>query len=222
MTLALNQTRATAQKVFDGEAANDSSGVCPCSELTPREAGLVLLASDVRLGLSDSSFEHHVASALTRAALDLEHIRELLRHLAPYAGLSATATAFERLVELANLAEQVSKTHCEDAFPDASEYSAWALEGVESLDSVLAHQLRQNTANLWGRPGLTKRERALVTLANDVVGGTLGSLFAVHLAIAQQHGLNYDDIRAMIRLVGDRVPREAAEALEALAPAETT
>ena len=214
MTLGLEQLAWRAPAHPD-EAANTDT---PTTELSPREASLVEIAADVVRGAANPQFQTHLEIALMHAGLTHEEVRELLRHLVPYAGLSATAMAFERMVELTDCPPAEAR---EDDRPDFAaepeEYSPWALEGIASLDRPFAGQLRRHTSELWGRPGLSKRERAMATLAVDLASGALGGLFAVHVAVAQQNGIGLEEVSAMIRLLGERSPGDEGEALDAIA-----
>jgi len=183
--------------------------------LTPREVMLLFLVSDVCLGVLESPFDAHAETAIGFAGISVDDIRELLRHLVPYAGFNATSMAFERLLDLPMTAgaEAPSPAISGTTLPA---YSDWILEGFGSLDPVLADQLRRSTDTLWSRAGLSARERAMVTLTVDIVGGTLGCSFGVHLAVAKRHGIDSDDLSAILLLLGQRLPERAERASRAL------
>src|SRR5205809_8128673 len=71
------------------------------SKLSMREKALLLLAGDVAVRELGLPFELHTAMALSKADMSVEDIRELLRHVAPAAGLNPTSRAFERLAAVA-------------------------------------------------------------------------------------------------------------------------
>ena len=213
MSIGLEQLAWRAPPCPEQAANNDT----PPVELSAREVALIEIAADVVTGAFVSSFDARVQTATAPGGLTQDHIRELLRHLTPYAGLSVTAIAFERLVENDGALPAESEAAGESATgTGAAEYSAWALEGFQSVDPVFAGQLHRYTEDLWERPGLSKRERALVTLATDVVSNALGGLFSVHLALAQRNGVSLEEVAAIIRLLGERAPHHGIEAFEAV------
>lgn len=213
MSVALEQL-AWRSPSHPDEAANTDH---PIAQLSAREIALVRIAADLKLGATEAAFQLDVEAALTDAGLTLDEIRELFRHLAPYAGLSATAMAFERLIEMTDAAADEHAVGAESGLGgEAQEYSAWALEGFRAVDAAFANQLHRYTEDLWDQPGLSKAERSLVTLAIDVANNALGGLFAIHLALAQKHGIDLEKVTAMIRLLGDRLPHHDADALEAV------
>lgn len=67
------------------------------SLLSMREKAVLLLAGDVTVRELGLPFELHMAMALNKANMSVEDLRELLRHVAPAAGLNPTSRAFERL-----------------------------------------------------------------------------------------------------------------------------
>lgn len=196
------------------EAANNDT---PPVELSAREVALIEIAADVVTGAFVSSFDAQAETATALGGPSQDDIRELLRHLTPYAGLSLTAIAFERLVENSGALPAESEATAAATGAEAAEYSSWALEGFQSVDPVFAGQLHRYTEDLWERPGLSRRERALVTLATDVVSNALGGLFSVHLALAQRNGVSLEEVAAIIRLLGERAPHHGIDAFEAVA-----
>ena len=217
MSLALEQCPAPPPAP-DRAANSDRPDFRAFPELSPREIMILFLACDVCLGGAGEPFHEHSATAIHEAGMTVEDVRELLRHIAPYAGFNAVGMAFEQLLEIA---DSLSPDEAPAAEPpergaEAPPYSAWAIDGFEALDPVFAAELRHCTDHLWSRPGLCARERALATLAVDIAGGTLGCSFAAHVALAHQHGIDAGQVAAMLRLVGQRLPARAEQAVEAL------
>lgn len=61
---------------------------------------------------------------------------------------------------------------------------------VELTDDVLF-------GDIWKRPGLTPRDRSLVTVATLIANGSTEQLVG-HLRIAQQNGLTQDELKEVI------------------------
>lgn len=64
------------------------------SRLSMREKAVLLLAGDIAVRELGLPFELHTAMALNKANMSVEDLRELLRHVAPAAGLNPTSRAF--------------------------------------------------------------------------------------------------------------------------------
>jgi alkylhydroperoxidase/carboxymuconolactone decarboxylase family protein YurZ len=68
----------------------------------------------------------------------------------------------------------------------------------------------------WGRPHLTIRERALCTIATDVLNGTLDESFRLHVDLALRDGAGMAQIRAVLLLVAEFGIAKAWQAYRAL------
>src|SRR5262249_466559 len=86
--------------IFGPMSIDAGSRIWAPSLLSMREKSVLLIAGDVTVRELGLPFELHIEMALTKAGLSVEDIRELLRHVAPAAGLNPSARAFERLVEV--------------------------------------------------------------------------------------------------------------------------
>jgi len=186
-------------------------------ELTMREKAVLFLAADISVPQFGLPFELHLAMALKQAEMSVEDLRELFRHIAPDAGYGITATAFQRLAEIARalgLDPRSTATRIGHA-PNAA-YSDATLAALRELDPDFGAYVEDQARQLWHRGGLTRRERALATLAVDVIGGTLGSPFRSHLALAADAGISGKDLHAAMKVLAEFSIPKVWEALIAL------
>jgi alkylhydroperoxidase/carboxymuconolactone decarboxylase family protein YurZ len=89
--------------------------------------------------------------------------------------------------------------------------------GVRRLDTDFAGFLEQQFDERWGRPNLSLRERALCTIATDVLNGTLDASFRLHIDIALGNGADEQQVRAVLLLVAEFGIARAWRAYAALA-----
>jgi alkylhydroperoxidase/carboxymuconolactone decarboxylase family protein YurZ len=184
------------------------------SQLSMREKALLLLAGDVAVGELGLPFELHTAMALSKASMSAEDLRELLRHVAPAAGLNPTSRAFERLAAVLAGLGQSTESHAARApapHPGAP-YPAEALAELRVADPRLAADIEDQSAELWGRPGLSHRERLLASLAIDIAGGTLGQAFGAHARMALHAGITPAEIHEALRVLAEYSTVKAWEA----------
>jgi alkylhydroperoxidase/carboxymuconolactone decarboxylase family protein YurZ len=87
---------------------------------------------------------------------------------------------------------------------------------LRRLDPAFAEQLDQKARQLWERGLLSRHERCLATLAVDVVGGTLGATFDVHLEMAKNAGLSLAELKALLRILAEFSTPKAWQALVAM------
>lgn len=85
------------------------------------------------------------------------------------------------------------------------EVDATTLHRIDGLDAQFAGFVQRQYADRWGRPDLTVRERALCTIATDVLNGTLDESFALHVDLALGHGAGMAQVRAVLLLVAESV-----------------
>lgn len=183
--------------------------------LSMREKAFLLIAADVGVPELGLPFELHVGMARSAAGASEEHLRELLRHIAPDAGFNIVAMAFQKLAELVP-----SQPHT--AAPSPLEKPAairhdGALAGLADLDPPLARQAQDQRRRLWRGPGLSARERCLATLAVHVIGGTLGAPFEAHVSLCREAGLTDLDLHVAMRLLAEFSLPKAWQALDRLA-----
>ena len=84
---------------FGRMAVQVGSEVWGLAELSPKECAFLCLTADVCNQLLDLPFQLHVDMALANGASRAE-VKELLLHLAPYAGYPSTLRAMIRLKEI--------------------------------------------------------------------------------------------------------------------------
>ncbi|TIR15848.1 MAG: carboxymuconolactone decarboxylase family protein [Mesorhizobium sp.] len=205
--------------VFGAMGIEAGRAIWSDSKLNPREKATLLIAADVRVPELGLPFELHISMALKGADMSVEHLREVLRQIAPYAGLNITSMAFERMIEVAQKAGYDTDSSARRRPGPIGEvpYSEPELARLRSANARLANSLSRISAELWHRENLSHRERALAMLAIDIVGGTLGSPFDRHVAIARRVGLAKEELSEMIEILSEfSFPRawQAAEALQ--------
>src|SRR5215471_12428321 len=101
MQLTSEDRVTSLDPVFGSMGIEAGRAIWALRELTMREKAVLFLAADVCVPQFGLPFELHLAMALKQAEIPVEDLRELFRHIAPDAGYGITATAFQRLVEVA-------------------------------------------------------------------------------------------------------------------------
>ena len=86
--------------VFGQMSIEAGRSIWNIEELTTREKTFLCLLADVCHPYLGLPFELHIGMGM-KYGLTVEDFREVLRHLGPYAGYTARAMAFERLLEIA-------------------------------------------------------------------------------------------------------------------------
>src|SRR5262245_21167808 len=217
MQLASEDRVTSLDPVFGSMGIEAGRAIWQLGELTMREKAVLFLAADVCVPEFGLPFELHLAMALKQAEMPVEDLRELFRHIAPDAGYGITATAFQKLVEIAKelgLDPRAKGTRIAPS-PDAG-YPGRTLAMLREIDPDFAAYVDSQARQLWHRCGLTRRERSLATLAVDVIGGTLGAPFRSHLAVAASAGITRNDLRAAMKVLAEFSIPKVWEALVAL------
>jgi alkylhydroperoxidase/carboxymuconolactone decarboxylase family protein YurZ len=188
------------------------------SELTMREKTFLCLVADVchpHLGLP---FELHIGMGMQQG-LTTEDFREVLRHLGPYAGYTTCAVAFERLLEIARqmgIQEPMEPQRPEEGAALAPGYPTSILEDLRRLDGTFAAYVASHAHRVWGRGGLSRRERVIIWLAVDVLYQTLDASFLAHVDLALQSGVSRQDLYAVVRFLAEFGLSKAWRAMHAL------
>jgi 4-carboxymuconolactone decarboxylase len=175
MRLASEDRVTALDPIFGQMGIEAGRHIWSIPHLTLREKTFLCLVADVchsHLGLP---FELHVGMGM-KQGVTKEDFRELLRHLGPYAGYTACAAAFERFLEVAKhlrMPEPIAPERDEGEAALAPGYPTSVLEHLGRLDAPLAEYVAQQAHHVWGRGGLSHRERAIVWLAVDVFYQTL-------------------------------------------------
>jgi 4-carboxymuconolactone decarboxylase len=131
----------------------------------------------------------------------IDDIREVVRHLAPYAGYPTAAEALMRLAEIEQALAPGRATESAENLP--VQLPAEVLDGIRQLDNEFADFVAQQFAERWGRGNLTVRERALATIAVDVMDGTLDDSLRLHLDLALTNGAGEEQARAVLLLLSE-------------------
>jgi alkylhydroperoxidase/carboxymuconolactone decarboxylase family protein YurZ len=206
MDLASENRVLLLDPVFGPMGVEAGREIWTSNDLTARERAILLIAGDVVVPELGLPFELHVEMAVAKVEMPIEHIREILRHIAPDAGLNITAMAFQKLeIVLAQFETEPHRQDLENARATLADgpFSAARLQPLRIRDPVFADLIQRRCNRMWSRPLLSARERAFATLAVDVIGGTLGAAFSVHLAIARSVGLVREDVFAMLRVMAE-------------------
>lgn len=203
-----NQSTVTAMDAdFGAMAVKVGQHAWGLAALTMREKAFVFLAADLCAHGLGFPLQTHVAMARSNG-VTLGALREATRHLAPYVGYPTSAEALMRLgeIEAADGADHNSGAATPPSAPEADEQldvDPDTFQRIAELDSDFAEFFREQFTDRWRRPVLTIRERALCTIATDVLNGTLGELFTLHVRLALSHGAGEDQVRAVLLLVAE-------------------
>lgn len=182
--------------------------------LTMREKTFVFVAADLCNHAIQFPLQAHVTMGMSNGVA-LEDVREAVRHLAPYAGYPTVAEALMRLKEIEQAAGGDSATSAPES-GELAQMPTVVLEGVRKLDEAFANFLDHQFAERWSRGNLSVRERALCTIATDVMNGTLGDSFRLHVDLALGNGAGEEQVRAVLLLVSEYAVAKAWRAYEAL------
>jgi 4-carboxymuconolactone decarboxylase len=210
-----NQNIVTAMDADFGEmAVKVGQHAWGLAALTMREKAFVFLAADLCAHGLGFPLETHVMMARSQG-VTIAMLREATRHLAPYVGYPTAAEALMRLGDIGSVDE------AEAASPAASRGEPFdvdpaVFQRVTELDSDFGEFFRDQVIDRWSRPELSIRERALCTIAVDVLNGTLDDSFHLHVDVALSHGAGEEQVRAVILLVAEFGIAKAWRAYRAL------
>ena len=221
MQLISEQRVTNLDPVFGQMGIEAGKAIWSAPALSMREKAIVLIAADLCVPELGLPFELHVGMALGPAAMTVEDLRELLRHIAPDAGFNIVAMGFERLVQIARELDKDIGSSASRIEADGPVYDAATLAALDRLDPEFARMVDRTSRQLWSRPGLSRRERCLATFAVDVIGGTLGTPFEAHVGLCQQAGLTRAECGVALRALAEfSIPKawQALIALDALMP----
>lgn len=178
------------------------------ADLTMRERAFVFVAADLCAHNLGFPLLTHVEMARSQG-VSVGSIREAVRHLAPYVGYPTAAEALMALAEIDDGDEPVTRG-------EVLELDGSTLQRLTSLDADFAGFFQGQFKDRWGRPDLTVRERALCTIATDVLNGTLDESFRLHVELALGHGAEMAQVRAVLLLVAEFGIAKAWRAYRAL------
>lgn len=181
-------------------------------ELTMREKAFVFLAADLCSRCLGFPLQTHANMALSQG-VSLAALREAVRHLAPYVGYPTAAEALMALAEIESSPETAAD---EPPTNPPFELDETTAARIAHLDDRFAAFYVEQFAARWGRPGLTVRERALATIATDVLNGTLDQSLRLHIGLALDNGAAEEQIRAVILQVAEFGIAKAWSAFSAL------
>ncbi|GHO95757.1 hypothetical protein KSF_058050 [Reticulibacter mediterranei] len=218
MKLVSEERVIALDPVFGQMGIEAGRSIWSIEELTTREKTFLCLVADVchpHLGLP---FELHIEMGM-KHGFTLEDFREVLRHLGPYAGYTACAPAFERLFEIAR--QMGSQEPVEQKILSAEEalapgYPTSVLEDLSRLEAKFSAYVEQHAHHVWSRGGLSRRERAIIWLAVDVLYQTLDASFQAHVDLALQAGASREDLRAVVRFLAEFGLSKAWRAMDVL------
>ncbi|MGH3643780.1 MAG: carboxymuconolactone decarboxylase family protein [Mycobacterium sp.] len=165
--------------------------------LSLREKAFVWMANDVCTGHLGLPFELHLQVARDAHA-SWQQLREVLRHLAPYAGYPAVVEAFDRLRSIQNGELDGELDTAEPAIIPTG-HPPPAPGGV---DADFADWVAGQEDIRWRRGMLTSRERILLCLAVDIAYQTPRAMRA-HLQAGASNGVDAGTLRALLRLMGE-------------------
>jgi 4-carboxymuconolactone decarboxylase len=180
-------------------------------DLTMREKAFVFIAADLCCRCLGFPLETHARMAVSQD-VSMAALREAVRHLAPYVGYP---TAAEALMTLAGIEPPDASTETA-ATSSRVDLDGAILSEIAELDDRFAAFYRDQFNGRWTRPGLSVRERALATIATDVLNGTLDHSLRLHVTLALTNGAGEEQIRAVILQVAESGIGKAWRAFPAL------
>ncbi|OBF17775.1 hypothetical protein A5725_23170 [Mycobacterium kubicae] len=181
-------------------------------ELTMREKAFVFLAADLCTHCLGFPLQTHAQMAVSQG-VDMPALREAVRHLAPYVGYP---TAAEALMALANIEQPQGSASSSPAENSPAELDEDTVLAIAHLDDRFATFYRDQFNSRWGRSELTVRERALATIATDVLNSTLEDSLRLHVRLALNNGAGEEQIRAVVLQVSEFAIDKAWRAFNAL------
>ncbi|GHO90938.1 hypothetical protein KSF_009860 [Reticulibacter mediterranei] len=200
---------------FGGMAARVGTETWSIKELSPQDCAVLCIVNDVCNQTLGLPFQMHVQLMITNGA-HFRQIKEILLHLAPHAGYPIVLKALIRLKELQ---ATLQLGDGDEGAAEEAETRSWDEEKETSLfalDENFGRFVMRETNYVWGRGILSVKERVYISLAVDVIYQTLGGPFRFHLQQAQQQGVSIDQVKAVIRFLGEFSMVRAWEAFSAL------
>ncbi|MCV7400286.1 carboxymuconolactone decarboxylase family protein [Mycobacterium fragae] len=208
MKLANQETVAAMDADFGEMAVQVGQHAWGIADLTMRERAFVFVAADLCAHNLGFPLLTHVEMARSQG-VSVASIREAVRHLAPYVGYPTAAEALMALAEIDDGDERVTRG-------EVFELDGNTLQRLTSLDADFAGFFQGQFKDRWGRADLSVRERALCTIATDVLNGTLDESFRLHVELALGHGAEMAQVRAVLLLVAEFGIAKAWRAYRAL------
>jgi 4-carboxymuconolactone decarboxylase len=207
-----NQATVTAMdSVFGEMAVKVGQHAWNIADLTMREKAFIFVAADLCSRGLGFPLSTHVEMARSQG-VSVASIREAVRHLAPYVGYPTAAEALMRLAEH----EDATATTPDAGLTTHRALDSTTLQRITKLDTEFADFFQKQFIDRWGRSDLTVRERALCTIATDVLNGTLDESFRLHVDLALGDGAGMAQIRAVLLLVAEFGIAKAWQAYRAL------
>jgi 4-carboxymuconolactone decarboxylase len=180
-------------------------------QLTTREKAIVFLAADLCARSLGFALQTHVKMAREQG-VSTAALREAVRHLAPYVGYPTAAEALMALTQIeAPLPEQTEGNPSSPAELDSSINAS-----IRQLDEEFGEFFTDQYLERWGRSELSTRERALATIATDVLQGTLNESLRLHVKLALSSGAGEEQIRAVVLQVAEFGIAKAWDAYQVL------
>jgi 4-carboxymuconolactone decarboxylase len=201
-------------RTFGQMAVNMGEAVWSIGTLSQREKALLCLMADICDHNFGLAFEMHMEMALAND-VPLVDIREVIFHAAPETGYTNVLQALIRFKEVINQKQQ----QLEDVGPEpdhAVPRDSSLGERLDDLAPGFGATWATGVEQQWKRPHLSIKERALLSIAADVLNHTLGEPFAYRVRQALSHEVPIDHIRDTIRFVAEFSFTKAWEALERL------
>ena len=187
--------------------------------LSPREKALLCLANDILLQHLGLPLRMHVEMALANA-VPRQDLREVVRHLAPYAGYPACVEALVRLAKIEESLDEQGKYPADGnaayPAPQAFTFPPAQSDALRCLDAPYADFVVRQAEQVWNRPRLSHLERAYLSLAADVCHQTLDESFRLHVNLALESGASQEQVRAVLRFLAEFGMTKAWRALRAL------
>lgn len=177
--------------------------------LSMREKALLCIVADSAIRDFGLAYEMHLQMAQANA-VPISDIHEAILFSAMDGGHSNALGALARFNEITGWKSAT------DASGPAARETVDYLGDASDMDPELVGMWREPSRRFWTRPGLTLRERALLSIAINVLTQVLGAPFAHNVTIALKHGADDVALHALMRFLSEYGFARAWAASEAL------
>ncbi len=163
------------------------------SALTPRETVLLAIVRDVCTQDLGDRFRDHIDQAFA-AGMCAADLKEAILHLTIYASFPKVLCAIIAFNSAVGSGTRSTSTPT-TAAPAVNLFAQPGVrEALLSIDTDFADLAMRMGGEIWGRGGVTAKERAFMCLGSHLCNGTLDPI-PVHAEIALQAGATEDALR---------------------------
>ena len=171
--------------------------------LSNRERAFISIAGDVCNQTLDGPFQFHVETALQHGSTRAD-VREAVLHMVIYGSFPKVLQSVVKLNELYAQYDEKGLYDTGDGVSvpplgDKNFVSDPAIrEALMGVDPDFGDLTSRMAGEVWGRGGLTQKERAYVSLGADVCSQTLSGPLQFHIDMAMKDGASREQVREAI------------------------